>query len=256
MSERERERERASAVTSSRPPLRPEPQRYQALALGVSGLAAPAWTAARFGVDSLGPAATMSMRGAALVSMLFGGRLSSGNDADAAKDGFVWTAATYWILRGAQGAAAARMRTWALVMAVFAARESGGLWNTITSADTSVLNRLLPADYDASIRNFVGGQMLGWGLALLLRPAMVTSMMGIKASTDLITKMLAVNNLVMGGRCVGGNDSDAASNGVLFFGGWTVLLTLASRAGAISGQYVLPLQIWNLASAAYCFSQR
>ena len=44
MSERERERERASAVTSSRPPLRPEPQRYQALALGVSGLAAPAWT--------------------------------------------------------------------------------------------------------------------------------------------------------------------------------------------------------------------
>ena len=72
------------------------------------------------------------------------------------------------------------------------------------------------------------GRCSGGALALLLRPAMVTSMMGIKASTDLITKMLAVNNLVMGGRCVGGNDGDAASNGVLFFGGWTVLLTLVA----------------------------
>ena len=103
------------------------------------------------------------------------------------------------------------------------------------------------------MQNIVGMQMMAWGLGLWFAPGFVTSnIMGEKAAISaLMLKGLAVNNLVLGGKVMAGSESDAAVNGLIFFGGWTALSVLARNAGVASGQYLVPVIAWNAACAAY-----
>ena len=66
------------------------------------------------------------------------------------------------------------------------------------------------------------------------------------------SKGMAVNNLLLGGKVLGGTDGEAAKVGAWFFGTWTALLHLAKAGGVVSGQYVDPILAWN--SICFFFS--
>ena len=62
----------------------------------------------------------------------------------------------------------------------------------------------------------------------------------------------ALTNLLLASRVFGGDDNDAAANGVVFFGGWAVLTYLAKQAGTMTAANTNLLILWNAASAALC----
>ena len=201
----------------------------------------------------------LMMRGLALGNLALANRFTSGSDADAAATGFVWFA-LWWntlknaVAAGTLGGYMGMVTTWNMLCALACARRQGGLWNTVTDADTKILDAHLPRDYEISTRNIVGFQMLGWAIAGLFFPATMGAKLGM-ASTALTNVMgtgLAATNLVLGGRVLGGTDNEAAANGVVYFGGWAVLLHLAKGAGTLTGANLGLLVLWNAASAAYC----
>ena len=62
----------------------------------------------------------------------------------------------------------------------------------------------------------------------------------------------AITNLVLGGKVMGGSDSDAAANGIVFFGGWAALTYMAKAAGVLTGANLNILILWNALSAVWC----
>ena len=65
----------------------------------------------------------------------------------------------------------------------------------------------------------------------------------------------ALTNLLLASRVFGGDDNDAAANGVVFFGGWAVLTYPAKQAGTMTAANTNLLILWNAASAALCLKQ-
>ena len=63
------------------------------------------------------------------------------------------------------------------------------------------------------------------------------------------------SRLLLASRVFGGDDNDAAANGVVFFGGWAVLTYLAKQAGTMTAANTNLLILWNAASAALCLKQ-
>ena len=53
-------------------------------------------------------------------------------------------------------------------------------------------------------------------------------------------------------RTLGTSRSDAAANGVVFFGGWAALTYLAKGAGVLTGANLNILILWNAVSALWC----
>ena len=157
-----------------------------------------------------------------------------------------------------------------------------------TNVDVDVVSSVLPRDQKASLRNFVGIQALGWAISGIFFSSALTSTLGAFAHTahtpihtcrptphthrsppDLLpctglasTKMIsfltaggALTNLLLASRVFGGDDNDAAANGVVFFGGWAVLTYLAKQAGTMTAANTNLLILWNAASAALCLKQ-
>ena len=221
-------------------------------AVGAAGVVKPAWLAEKtLGLATNG-ATDVIVRGASMAAILLSARIGKESDANSAKSALTWFGAWYWITRGSTGAAG-RCAAACGLLALSAARRSGGLWKAATSLDTDILSSILPKNQDVSMQNIVGMQMMAWGLGLWFAPGFVTSnIMGEKAAISAVMlKGLAVNNLVLGGKVMAGSESDAAVNGLIFFGGWTALSVLARNAGVASGQYLVPVIAWNAACAAY-----
>ena len=97
-------------------------------------------------------------------------------------------------------------------------------------------------------------KMIAWGAYIALAPQNFFSRFGIgtavkggglavSAATAFFAKGLALNNLILGGKVLAGSNEDAASDGLIFFGGWVALLQMAKTAGAISGASLAPC-IW------------
>lgn len=201
----------------------------------------------------------MMMRGASLGNLALAGRFTGGSDAEAATTGFVWFALWTWALRnaarsGAFAGYAATLVTWNAAMALVSARRRGGLWATVSNADTDLLNSVLPRDYERSLRNFVGMQMSAWGVGGLFFADALGKTIGL-TSTPFVAALgigNAITNLVLGGKVMGGSDSAAAANGVVFFGGWAALTYLAKGAGVLTGANLNILILWNALSAAWC----
>ena len=161
-----------------------------------------------------------------------------------------------------------------------------------TNVDVDVVSSVLPRDQKASLRNFVGIQALGWAISGIFFSSALTSTLGASrvtphtrllpftplpssrpAHTELTrpllpttglasTKMIsfltaggALTNLLLASRVFGGDDNDAAANGVVFFGGWAVLTYLAKQAGTMTAANTNLLILWNAASAALCLKQ-
>ena len=104
--------------------------------------------------------------------------------------------------------------------------------------------------------------MLAWGAYIMFAPGNFFSRFGVgtadrygalvvSAATKFFASGLAVNNLILGGKVLAGDNDDAAQDGLLFFGGWTLLLKLAQSASAVSGAWVTPCLWWNGAMALY-----
>jgi len=224
---------------------------WTGLALGVGGLAKPAFVASKtLGIATSG-ASDVLVRGASLAALLLGARLGRDGDRDAAKSALLWMGGWHYILRGSTGVAG-RTATVCGLLALSAARRSGGLWNALTTLDTDGLSSILPRDRTASFQNIVGAQMMAWGLGLWFAPDfLVTNLMGRASVSSTVIKGLAINNLVLGGKVMAGSEDDAKTNGLLFFGGWAAIMLLAKNAGTMSGQYILPCLAWNAACAAY-----
>lgn len=236
---------------------------YQALGWGVAAAAAPAFVHSNIIGATATASSTLLMRGLGWSNLALAGRLTSGSDSDAAAAGVVWFSLWYWAMKNAVqagaygGARIGMVVVWNGLMALAAARRNGGVWNTLTSLDTTTLNSLLPRDYELSVRNFVGIQALGWGVGGFFFAPKILSLLGI-AGSPLINAMLmgnAITNTVLAGKILGGTDDEAAANGVTFFGAWGVLGALAVRSGVLTGQYAMLVAIWNLLSAAYCASK-
>jgi hypothetical protein len=235
---------------------------YQALAWGVSGLCAPAWTAGLIGV-TLSAVETTMMQGMALGNLALAGRYFGSSEEGAAQTGFVWFAGWYWLLSNAvkagtlSGPYVGWMVAWNAIMAISAARRQGGLYQVATNVDVDVVSSVLPRDQKASLRNFVGIQALGWAISGLFFSSALTSTLGL-ASTKMIAFLTAggaLTNLLLASRVFGGDDNDAAANGVVFFGGWAVLTYLAKQAGTMTAANTNLLILWNAASAALCLKQ-
>jgi hypothetical protein len=232
---------------------------YQALGWGAAGLLAPTYLSANVLGVTATTASNMLMRGMALSNLALATRFTGGSDADAATTGVVWFGLWYWCLNnavssGAFGGMVPMVVTWNAIMALVAARRRGGIWSTVTNADTELLDGLLPKDFDTSMRNFVGMQMSAWGVGLMFFASKVNSILGI-ATTPVLSALgvgLALTNLVLGGKVMAGTDNDAAANGVLFFGGWAVLNYMGKAAGVLTGANVGLLTLWNAACGAYC----
>ena len=62
----------------------------------------------------------------------------------------------------------------------------------------------------------------------------------------------ALTNLLLASRVFGGDDNDAAANGVVFFGGWAALTYMAKAAGVLTGANLNILILWNALSAVWC----
>lgn len=230
---------------------------YQALAWGVGGLFAPAFMTTEILGQTVCATSTLCMRGIALGNLALAGRFTRGTDSDAATSGLIWFALWYNTLKnvgfGTSGYVPV-LATGNAIMALVAARRRGGLWKSITTADTELLDTLLPRDYKTSVRNVIGMQMSLWGLAGLFFPTALAATLGLAMSpfVSALTAGNAVTNLVLGGRVMGGSDEDAAANGVVFFGGWATLVYLAKAAGTLTGANLNLLIVWNGACAAYC----
>ena len=221
-------------------------------AVGVAGLAKPAWLAEQtLGIATNG-ATDVIIRGSAMAALLLGARAGQESEANAAKTALLWFGGWWYFLRGSTGVAGRTAAACGLI-ALSAARRSGGLWKFATSLDTDGLSSILPKNRDVTMRNIVGMQMMGWGFALWFAPQLVTdSIMGEKAAVAAVAlKGLAVNNLVLGGKVMAGTEDSARTNGLIFFGAWTALSILAKNAGIASGQYLVPVIAWNAACAAY-----
>ena len=154
--------------------------------------------------------------------------------------------------------------------------------------DVDVVSSVLPRDQKASLRNFVGIQALGWAISGIFFSSALTSTLGAPrgtpptpihtpapsrthrahrslllpctglASTKMISFLTAggaLTNLLLASRVFGGDDNDAAANGVVFFGGWAVLTYLAKQAGTMTAANTNLLILWNAASAALCLKQ-
>ena len=162
-----------------------------------------------------------------------------------------------------------------------------------TNVDVDVVSSVLPRDQKASLRNFVGIQALGWAISGIFFSSALTSTLGAPrvtprarpftptcpvphhtaptltalappplltglASTKMISFLTAggaLTNLLLASRVFGGDDNDAAANGVVFFGGWAVLTYLAKQAGTMTAANTNLLILWNAASAALCLKQ-
>ncbi len=164
----------------------------------------------------------------------------------------------------------------------------------MTNVDVDVVSSVLPRDQKASLRNFVGIQALGWAISGIFFSSALTSTLGAPrvthrtrllpfahlpssrpahtaptltarsslqkglASTKMISFLTAggaLTNLLLASRVFGGDDNDAAANGVVFFGGWAVLTYLAKQAGTMTAANTNLLILWNAASAALCLKQ-
>jgi hypothetical protein len=242
---------------------------YQAWGWGVAGLVAPAWVTVNvLGAASPCASSVNMIRGACLANLLLGARLiNKGNDASAAQTGFLWFGAWSLLMRNAinAGTFASQnfklLAAWNLAMAVVSARRQGGIWKSVTTLDTDGLNQILPKDKEIfSVRSIVGLQMLAWGAYILFAPGNFFARFGVgtagrsgalvvSAMTAFFAKGLAVNNLILGGKVLAGSDADAAKDGVVFFGGWCLLLSLAKSTGAVSGAALAPCLYWNAAMA-------
>lgn len=231
---------------------------YQALAWGLGGLLAPAYVATNVVGMAVTPTTLALSRGMALSNLGLAGRFFSASDADAASTGFVWFAGWWYVMKNAGAAFNSQyvptLIAWNAIMAIVCARRTGGLFSVVTKADTGTLSSLLPRDYEKSTRNFVGMQMCLWGIAGWFFSSRVVELVGVAstAATSAIMAGLAVSNLVLGGKVMGGNDADAAANGVTYFGGWAAIMWLAKSAGTFTGSYVNLLVLWNAASALFC----
>ena len=166
------------------------------------------------------------------------------------------------------------------------------LYQVATNVDVDVVSSVLPRDQKASLRNFVGIQALGWAISGIFFSSALTSTLGASvvtprtpihtpafsrpahtaltltarssspatglASTKMISFLTAggaLTNLLLASRVFGGDDNDAAANGVVFFGGWAVLTYLAKQAGTMTAANTNLLILWNAASAALCLKQ-
>lgn len=232
---------------------------YQALAWGVASAAIPTMTQAKVMGVTATAGSNLLLRGLGWSNLALAGRIMRSSDAEAATTGVIFFSLLYTTLKAAVAAGTyagyvGHIVTWNLAMAVIAARRNGGIWSTATSADTKLLDEVLPRDYEVSTRNIVGMQVWAWGLGSLVAPAKVLSVLGLAASplVNALTLCNAITNLILGGKIMGGNDDDAAANGVTFFGAWGILGTLAVGAGLMTGQYASLIAVWNLAMTAYC----
>lgn len=230
---------------------------YQALGMGAAGLLAPGWCHAKVLGVTATATSTLFLQGIALSNLAMAGRFTRGSDADAATSGLLLFGLWWKVLRDAGavfGGYIPQIITWNMIMSIVSARRRGGLWSSLTNADTDLLSGLLPRDYDTSLRNVVGGQILAWGVMGMFFPAFLASLIGFGV-TPLISALglgCAASNLVLGGRVLGGSDDDAAANGVVFFGGWAALTYLAKGAAVINGANLNLLILWNAAVAGYC----
>jgi len=221
------------------------------LAVGAVGVVKPEMVASKvLGVAS-GGNSDVAIRGASLAAMLLGARVGREGDAQAAASATLWLGGWAYMLRGASGVAA-RTQTICALLALSAVRRSGGLYNFVTSLDTTQLSAILPTNRDLSMQNVVGMQAMAWGFGLLFAPGYIAAnLMGGAAAPAIVTNGLAINNLVLGGKIMSGSEADARTNGLLFFGGWTAIMVMARNAGMMTGQYAVPCLAWNAACAAY-----
>jgi len=235
---------------------------YQALAWGIAGVCAPAVVQSKILGVTATAGSNLLVRGLGWSNLALAGRIVRGSDPNAATTGVIWFTAWHLALKSAVGAGtyagyASALVTWNLVMAVVSARRNGGIWSSLTSADTTLLDQVLPSDYEVSTRNIVGMQAFAWGVGGLFFPAKVFGLFGL-ATTPLISALglgNAITNLVLGGKIMSGSDDDAAANGLTFFGSWGILTTMAIGSGLFTGQYASLIAVWNLAMALFCASK-
>ena len=207
------------------------------------------------------------------LGMLSGGvRNCNGGDAAAAMDGFIFFGLWTHLLRGAGAAGTLAGYTPAITLinalcALSCARRMGGLFDTITKADTGLLSSILPRDRKLSLRNVLGAQLLGWGVmgaffqSVMFGPLLmnvVTTGKAAAASGAMLAMLgsgIGIANSIMAGRMFGSNDADAAANGAFMFAGYGIIGLLAKRAGIWTGSVMTACSVFNLAVSAYCVKE-
>jgi hypothetical protein len=221
---------------------------YQALGWGVASLLAPASVLTNVWGQAVSAQSITLVRGSGLVALSLAGRFARDSSDEVAASGFLWyglwwrtlkTAAAAGVLVPAvgYGVTASTVVLKQVIMAVVCARRGGGLWKKLTSLDTDILSSLLPRDYNKSVRNLVGLQLLGWGIMGLAFPATfwgLTGMVGTgkgAAAASALLMGLSANCIVLGGKTLGGSEKDAAVSGAIVSGGWAVLAWLGKAPG-------------------------
>jgi len=230
----------------------------QMTAWGVGSLFVPKLMMDTMFATSLGGASIPLMRATGLCSMALGAKTSSGSDADAAMQGFLFFGMWTHLLRGSGwGAYTSYLILWNAACALSCARRQGGLFDTVTKLDTGALSSILPRDNQLSTRNMLGVQLLGWGVMSLFFQNFLTGGRLINGAVNsVVVAGCGIANTLLAGRVFGGSDSDAASTGLVVIGGYGVIGYLAKTAGLFTGSWMTATVAWNLLFAAYCLKEK
>lgn len=171
---------------------------YQALGWGLAGVVFPTQLMVSLFGATPSPTGLLLMRGMSITNLCLGSKICKGTDEDAAATGFLFLAAWTYVVNkfltaGVIGAFSTPIMTFNTIGALVAARRSGGLFKTVTELDMDALSNLLPraplpalstardrklhrahtnhtcfaGDQKMSTRNWVGVQLLSWGIISL-----------------------------------------------------------------------------------------
>ena len=113
---------------------------------------------------------------------------------------------------------------------------------------------VVPKIGNDNFKNIMGLQMTGWGIGATAAPVwMLNTLFGVTiAGTSIpLMRAMGVGMLALGAATCKGSRSDAATSGIIFYGGWYKLLTDGLAAGTMAG-YGSTIALWNGLCALLC----